>query len=109
MAYLITPEEFAHLDFREKNGYLRLLTDIQFRDETLARGVVYIATEDNSAYLGPASEQAIALHIAGSEGPSGTNAEYLFQLANALRELDETDEHVFAIEQDLISMQAQKV
>lgn len=100
MAYLITPEEFTHLDFREKNGYLRILTDIQFQ----TGGVVYVANQDNSAFLGPASERDIAVHIARSEGPSGKNSDYLFQLAKALRELDEEDEHVFAIERHLLAL-----
>jgi cation transport regulator ChaC len=60
MAYLITPEVFAHLDHREKNGYLRLAIDIAFDDGSSAEGLVYIATEDNAAYLGEASELAIA-------------------------------------------------
>lgn len=105
MAYLITPEEFAHLDAREKNGYLRLVTEIQFQDGAQAQGVVYIATEDNAAFLGAASEQEIARHIANSAGPSGRNSDYLFHLAAALRELGEVDEHVFAIEQYLIALE----
>lgn len=105
MAYLITPEEFAHLDRREKNGYLRLLTDIIFQDGTRAQGVVYIASEDNSAFLGPAPELDIARHIAVSEGPSGRNDEYLFRLADALRSLNEEDEHVFSIERYLRAIQ----
>lgn len=104
MAYLITPEEFAHLDFREKNGYLRIVTDILFRDGAVVQGVVYVARQDNSAFLGAASEEEIARHIARSVGPSGKNSDYLLQLADALRELDEVDEHVFAIERQLLSM-----
>ncbi|MGC1508979.1 gamma-glutamylcyclotransferase [Ketobacter sp. MCCC 1A13808] len=108
MAYLITPEEFLHLDHREKNGYLRLATEILFRDDSCVNGVMYIASAENSAYLGPASEQEIAVHIANSEGPSGKNADYLLQLADALRELDEKDDHVFAIEQYLQTIQSEK-
>ncbi len=108
MAYLITPEEFAHLDFREKNGYLRIVTAIHFQDGSQACGVVYIASHDNEAYLGPASEKEIARHIARSEGPSGKNSEYLFHLADALRELKETDEHVFEIERHLLAELAQQ-
>lgn len=107
MAYLITPEEFAHLDHREKNGYLRLATDIQFQDGAQALGVVYIATDDNSAFLGPATEQEIARQIACSEGPSGKNRDYLFDLANALRDLNEVDEHVFTVERYLLDLLAQ--
>jgi cation transport regulator ChaC len=102
MAYLITPQVFAHLDHREKNGYLRLATEIAFDDGASAEGLVYIATADNAAYLGAASEQAIALHIAAASGPSGPNRDYLMALAHALREMGKNDAHVFAIEQYLL-------
>lgn len=98
MAYLVTPEEFAHLDYREKNGYLRVATAMTFDDGSSAQGLVYIATADNAAYLGPADEAAIARQIAAARGPSGPNDEYLFALAAALREMGRPDEHVFAIE-----------
>jgi cation transport regulator ChaC len=101
MAYLVTPEEFAHLDHREKNGYLRLATDITFDDGGVVEGLVYIATDENAAFLGPASEYDIARQIAASRGPSGPNSEYLLELARALRELGKDDAHVFAIEKHL--------
>ena len=106
MAYLVTPEEFAHLDHREKNGYLRLATEIRFEDGSSALGLVYIATHENAAFLGPASEQAIARQIAESRGPSGPNSEYLLELAKALRELGKDDPHVFEIERHLIELAA---
>ena len=101
MAYLVTPEEFAHLDHREKNGYLRLATEMRFEDGGTAEGIVYIATIDNAAFLGPASEQDIARQIATARGPSGPNADYLMALAQALRELGKHDAHVHAIEAHL--------
>ncbi|QOY93273.1 gamma-glutamylcyclotransferase [Massilia sp. UMI-21] len=104
MAYLVTPEEFAHLDHREKNGYLRLATDMTFEDGSVAEGIVYIATHDNAAFLGPASEQDIARQIATARGPSGPNSEYLLALAEALRALGKHDEHVHAIEAHLRSL-----
>ncbi|HTD06577.1 gamma-glutamylcyclotransferase [Undibacterium sp.] len=104
MAYLITPEVFEHLDYREKNGYLRLSTDIIFEDGGSVEGLVYIATADNAAYLGPASEQDIARQIANAAGPSGRNSDYLLELAAALRALDKEDAHVFEIEQHLTQL-----
>lgn len=101
MAYLITPKVFAHLDHREKNGYLRLATDISFDDGSSVLGLVYIATEENAAFLGQATELEIARQIARSSGPSGPNRDYLLELAHALRELGKEDEHVFAIERHL--------
>ena len=102
MAYLVTPEEFAHLDYREKNGYLRLATEIRFEDDDSVEGLVYIATHENAAFLGPASERDIALQIAAACGPSGPNSEYLLELAKALRELGKPDAHVFEIERHLV-------
>jgi len=146
MAYLITPEVFAHLDHREKNGYLRLATPISFGDgdgdgdgngngdDAVAAevvgaagaafsgaagdgsgnqagtaagsvlGLVYIATPDNIAFIGEASERDIAEHIARSAGPSGPNSDYLNHLAHALRELGRDDPHVFEIERHLVEL-----
>ena len=101
MAYLITPEVFAHLDHREKNGYLRLAIEIRFDDGGSEEGLVYIATEDNAAFLGEAPERDIARQIAASHGPSGPNRAYLLELAKALRALGKDDAHVFAVERHL--------
>jgi cation transport regulator ChaC len=106
MAYLITPEVFAHLDHREKNGYLRLAIDIHFDDGGSEEGLVYIATEDNAAYLGEAPEPDIARQIATSVGPSGRNRDYLTDLADALRALGKEDRHVFAIERHLADLKS---
>jgi glutathione-specific gamma-glutamylcyclotransferase len=104
MAYLVTPEEFAHLDHREKNGYLRLATEMHFDDGSSDEGIVYIATHENEAYLGPADELDIARQIATARGPSGPNSEYLLGLAQALRELGKPDPHVFALERHLADL-----
>lgn len=104
IAYLITPQVFDHLDYREKNGYLRFTTDITFEDGGVAEGLVYIATEENAAFLGPASELEIARQIAASAGPSGRNKDYLIDLAEALRALGKKDSHVFAIEHHLSAL-----
>jgi len=102
MAYLVTPEEFAHLDYREKNGYLRLAIEMSFEDGTTAEGIVYMATNNNAAWLGPASEEAIACQIASAHGPSGPNSEYLLALSRALHELGKQDNHVQAIAHHLV-------
>lgn len=103
MAYEVTPDTFEYLDHREKNGYLRVFTPLHWLDEAgEAQGVVYLASADNAAYLGPASDHEIATHIARSHGPSGPNRDYVLQLAKALRAMGELDEHVFAIEQQLL-------
>ena len=105
VAYLVSPETFASLDVREKNGYLRLATDLTLDDGRHANGLVYIATPANAAYLGAASERDIALHISRSHGPSGANRDYLLHLADALRQLGADDPHVFAIERELLRLE----
>jgi cation transport protein ChaC len=97
VAYLIDHPVFDHLDHREKNGYERNDAELTFADHA-ARGVVYIAHRDNHAFLGPAPIDAIARQVLISRGPSGSNVEYLYELASALRELDADDEHVFELE-----------
>jgi cation transport protein ChaC len=107
MAYRVTPDVFGHLDHREKNGYTRIAGDFEFDDGSHASGVVYLADEDNEAWLGPAPEPEIARHIARSQGPSGTNRAYLLHLAQSLRELGAADPHVFAIEAELSALELQ--
>lgn len=101
VAYLVTPASFAQLDVREKNGYLRFAAPVRFAEGDSADALVYIAAENNAAWLGPASERELAAHIAGAEGPSGRNRDYLILLAAALRELGAEDDHVFTIERYL--------
>jgi len=105
MAYLISPQTFATLDMREKNGYLRLITELTLDDGRHTDGLVYIAAPENAAFLGPASESDIARHIANSHGPSGANRDYLMHLADALRQLRADDSHVFEIERELLRLE----
>jgi cation transport regulator ChaC len=94
LAYRVTPDTFTHLDVREKNGYLRFFTPMSFPDGHQVEGLVYVASDANLAFLGPAPLTDMARQIAGSRGPSGSNADYLLQLDEALNELGATDEHV---------------
>jgi glutathione-specific gamma-glutamylcyclotransferase len=57
MAYLVSPETFAALDVREKNGYLRLATAFTLDDGRHVDGLVYIATPENAAFLSAANEK----------------------------------------------------
>jgi len=78
-----------------------------FDDGSTATGLTYLASADNEAYLGEASEFEIAQHICGARGPSGTNSDYLLELALALRELGLQDDHVFEIESHILQIQEQ--
>ncbi|MEP3562052.1 MAG: gamma-glutamylcyclotransferase [Marinobacter sp.] len=98
MAFRVAPKVFEHLDVREKNGYLRFSTTMTFDDGGQAEGLVYIATEDNEAFLGDAPAEDIARQIAQALGPSGPNTDYLLRLAESLRALGDQCDHTFAIE-----------
>ena len=49
--------------------------------------LTYVGDTHGPNYLGPASESAIAERVASSDGPSGTNSEYVLELVRALRHL----------------------
>ncbi len=99
VAYKVEHSVFEHLDFREKNGYQRIPIPITLEaPHESAAGVVYVADRDNVAYLGPVPMPQLANHIAASHGPSGSNRDYVLQLAEALRELGDNDPHVLALE-----------
>ena len=98
VAFLVEGSVFAQLDEREKNGYLRITTEMTFCDGSHDECLVYIATSDNEAWLGETSEYDIARQICGAKGPSGPNRDYLLELAKSLRALGLEDPHVFDIE-----------
>ena len=102
MAYLIesavAEDTFAKLDYREKNGYERHQVELSFADGESVSGIVYIASQDNHAFLGPAPTDDLVAQINVSVGPSGANFDYLMDLAGALRHLGIHDEHVFELE-----------
>ncbi len=103
-AYRVASEMLAHLDHREKNGYLRFVTPLTFQSGETAPGLVYIATRENPAWLGPASLPEMAAHINSSHGPSGRNRDYLLELAAALRDMAVEDEHVHGLEAQLLTL-----
>ena len=96
-AFLVEPGVFEHLDHREKNGYERIDVTITFETDAV-EGVVYRANERNPAYLGPAPPAQMAAQINRCVGPSGSNREYVLELARALREMGYSDPHVFEVE-----------
>lgn len=96
------PGVLEYLDFREKNGYKA--SWVRFHPKNAEhqafQAKLYIATPQNEFYLGPAPLPEIAEQILTSKGPSGTNYEYLMNLAQAVRNLSAEieDDHLFQLE-----------
>ena len=106
MAYRVAPadvpEVLAGHDHREQGGYRRVTIDVHVPDgsETLSGALMYLATEDNPSYVGPAPLAEIAARVRRCVGPSGPNVEYVLRLAEALRAMDvpyDEDAHVFEL------------
>ena len=110
-------ETLAHLDHREKGGYLRLEVEIFFAGDGLpvssrpevqrragsskprmVKGLCYFADDKNEEYLGEAPLEVIADQVLRSRGPSGSNVEYVLKLAEALRSMGAEDLHLDSIE-----------
>lgn len=89
-------DRLAH---REKGGYDRITLDIHLAapGDAAVTGFVYFANPENPNWLGPAALPDIARQVRRSHGPSGANAEYVLQLAAALRDMGVEDAHVFAL------------
>jgi cation transport regulator ChaC len=96
-------EVLAALDHREQGGYERHDVELELPDlERVVAALVYIASPDNANHLGPASVGEMAKQMQRAVGPSGSNAEYIARLGEALRELGADDPHVFELERLVI-------
>lgn len=101
-------EVLAYLDYREKDGYDQCFVDVYLQQDEprdpaihnpdLHGVVLYVAQNDNPQYLGPLSNEEVAQQIAAAVGPSGTNREYLFKIAEGLRSIAVHDPHIFDLE-----------
>ena len=87
----------ARLDYREKNGYLRCTREVRDRFGIRRRALVYLATPDNPAWLGPAPRAELVAQLCTARGPSGPNIDYLRALYRTLRQLHITDPHIEAL------------
>ena len=72
-----------HLDFREKGGYSRMITEINLIKENgdidTVNGLVYMARIDNPHFRYLSINECVPI-IANSIGPSGKNIDYLYKL-----------------------------
>lgn len=90
------------LDVREKDGYTIIETNFYPNDSNVKslNCFTYVAQTENPFWAGDAPLNEIAEQIARAHGPSGSNREYLFQLANAMRRIsDVPDEHLYQLDQ----------
>jgi len=70
---------------------------------------IYIGEEDNPNFAGMENIDIIARHIIVSRGISGSNIEYLYKLASAMRTIAPgvQDEHLFALERAVKELERQ--
>jgi len=82
--YRVSSTTLAHLDFREKAGYSRHRVSVETAAGPLDDVLLYVAEAGNPSWLGPASLGSMAAQVIARRGPSGTNVEYVRELAAAL-------------------------
>lgn len=96
------------MDYREKGGYKRISVLFHPQDERKKPFdiTIYVATKDNFQFAGEADLASIAQQIYLSVGPSGTNIEYICNLAKAMREIapNINDEHLFTLERMVLDL-----
>ena len=97
----IAKRVLAELDIREQGGYVQRQVIAVLPDGSAVNAMTYFAHHTNPHYLGPAADDVVLEQIQVSVGPSGTNADYLLDLASTLRQYGLVDEHVFALEAGL--------
>jgi len=103
-------EVLGALDHRERGGFERHVVGAQLAGSgpqapRTVQALVYRAAPGNPAYLGPAPLDEIARQVRDSAGPSGSNTEYVLELARALAEMGAQDDHVFALAARLRDLQ----
>jgi len=90
--YRVPEHVLAHLDHREKAGYV-----LEIARVADVEALVYRAAEGNPSWLGPAPLRQMADEVRTRIGPSGTNLEYVLRLDQALAEAGIEDPAVRAL------------
>lgn len=113
VSYKDVPEVMVNLNKRESGGYVTKTLTMHTRANPNSCSIavlVYIATEDNSNYLGPASVEEIAKQVVRSTGESGPNTEYVLKLAEWMRSAvpSADDKHLFDIEAEILKITSKK-
>ncbi len=80
----------TELDQRERAGYQRVTLEVSAEGEP-HQAVTWIAPPGNAYDAGQLSLGALAAQIRDCAGPSGRNADYVFELEQALAELGGAD------------------
>ncbi|KAB0800963.1 hypothetical protein PPYR_05317 [Photinus pyralis] len=96
-----------HLDIREKGGYIRKnLTFFPLYGHPPFDSVVYVGQEHHENFSGGADEDSIALQIVNAVGSSGTNVEYLLNLAKSLRAIAPLvdEQHLYNVEEKVLKL-----
>ncbi|KAK4050020.1 hypothetical protein OIO90_005210 [Microbotryomycetes sp. JL221] len=89
---------WQYLDHREKDGYtIRKVNvysiDAQGQEIVIESNCrVYVGETNNPSFAGGELMSDLAKRIATSEGPSGTNREYLYKLVEAVKQLSKEDD-----------------
>ncbi|XP_055637537.1 putative glutathione-specific gamma-glutamylcyclotransferase 2 [Toxorhynchites rutilus septentrionalis] len=112
MGYRIARHDSAdvlrHLDDREKNGYDRHCVRFYPHSPSGTQTndakdiILYVASQENPSFAGQRGNlEEIAKQISTASGASGSNSEYVYKLADAMRQFypGEQDEHLFQLEQ----------
>jgi cation transport regulator ChaC len=92
-------QTLQYLEWREKQYDQRVRADVYTHSSSSSSmpavkgALVYIATDgpQNVNWLGPAPLEDIARQAAAAVGPSGPNYEYVFRLADAMREVSSSN------------------
>ncbi|KAF8990288.1 ChaC-like protein-domain-containing protein [Cyathus striatus] len=116
VAYTIDPAYEAevrdYLDYREKDGYTMETLDIHGIDDKRHEKIIihncYVGRNDNPSFVGAEPLEELADRIWRTVGPSGPNKDYLYKLAESVRELspDSYDSHLYALEVHTIHLSA---